>query len=155
MASQDGEPKFGFDSSATLLAAAAENGLSIADLMLENERCWRDTDEVSQRIDDIWSAMQDCVERGLRTDGVLPGKMSVLRRAPKMRRTLEEQGEPGPMDALDWVNAFAIAVNEENAAGGRVPRRAERFRIIGRSRGTPLAALLCRPRHAVAGRGAP
>ncbi len=120
VASQEGEAKFDFDSGVTLLAVAAENGLSIADLMLENECHWRDADEVTQRIDDIWSAMQDCVERGLRTDGVLPGKMSVLRRAPKMRRALEERGEPAPLDTLDWVNAFAIAVNEENAAGGRV-----------------------------------
>ena len=118
--SQDGDPKHAYDSAETLLAAANSNGLSIADLVFENECQWRSAAEVSQRIDDIWSAMQACIERGLQTDGVLPGKMSVLRRAPKLRRALEEQVEPTALDALDWVNAFAIAVNEENAAGGRV-----------------------------------
>ena len=119
-ASQDGEPKYTFDSGETLLAAAEANGLSITELVFENECQWRSAEDVTQRIDNIWSVMQACIERGLQTDGVLPGKMSVLRRAPKMRRALEEQVEPTALDALDWVNAFAIAVNEENAAGGRV-----------------------------------
>jgi len=119
-ASQDGEPKYVFDSGESLLAAAEDNGLSIAELVFENECQWRGAEDVTQRIDNIWSVMQACIERGLQTDGVLPGKMSVLRRAPKMRRALEEQVEPTALDALDWVNAFAIAVNEENAAGGRV-----------------------------------
>ena len=119
-ASNDGEPKYTFDSGETLLAAAEGDGLSIAELVFENECQWRGAEDVTQRIDDIWSAMQACIERGLQTDGVLPGKMSVLRRAPKLRRALEEQVEPTALDALDWVNAFAIAVNEENAAGGRV-----------------------------------
>ena len=119
-ASNDGEPKYTFDSGETLLAAAEGDGLSIAELVFENECQWRGAEDVTQRIDDIWSVMQACIERGLQTDGVLPGKMSVLRRAPKMRRALEAQVEPTALDALDWVNAFAIAVNEENAAGGRV-----------------------------------
>jgi L-serine dehydratase len=119
-ASQDGEPKYPFDSGESLLAVADGNGLSIADLVFENECQWRSAEDVSQRIDAIWSVMQACIERGLHTDGVLPGKMSVLRRAPKLRRALEERKEPTALDALDWVNAFAIAVNEENAAGGRV-----------------------------------
>jgi L-serine dehydratase len=119
-ATQDGEPMYTFDSGETLLAAAEVDGLSIAELVFENECQWRAAEDVSQRIDDIWSVMQACIERGLQTDGVLPGKMSVLRRAPKLRRALEAQVEPTPLDALDWVNAFAIAVNEENAAGGRV-----------------------------------
>ena len=119
-ASQNGEPKYAFDSGETLLAAAESNGFSIAELVFENECQWRDAEDVTQCIDNIWSVMQACIERGLQTDGVLPGKMSVLRRAPKLRRALEEQVEPTALDALDWVNAFAIAVNEENAAGGRV-----------------------------------
>ena len=64
--------------------------------------------------------MRACIERGLVVDGVLPGKMSVVRRAPKLNRRLSERGELSAFDAMDWVNAFAIAVNEENAAGGRV-----------------------------------
>ena len=119
-ASQQGEPKFSFDNSESLLAIAEENQLSIADLVSENECQWRGVEDVSQRIDAIWSVMQACIERGLQTEGVLPGPMSVLRRAPKLRRALEEREEPTALDALDWINAFAIAVNEENAAGGRV-----------------------------------
>jgi len=118
--SQDGEPKYRFDSGETLLATAEKAGLSIAELILENEQQWRSTEEVMQRMDDIWSTMQACIERGLQTDGVLPGKMSVLRRASKLCRSLEARAVPTALDALDWVNAFAIAVNEENAAGGRV-----------------------------------
>jgi len=118
--SQEGTAKYSFDSGDSLLAVADEAGLSIAELIFENEKQWCDADEVSRRIDDIWAAMQACIERGLQTDGVLPGKMSVLRRAAKLRRTLEARSEPSALDALDWVNAYAIAVNEENAAGGRV-----------------------------------
>ncbi len=116
----DGEPIFSFNSGDSLLAAADEAGLSIAELVLQNEQQWRSATEVNQAMDDIWAAMEACIERGLRTDGVLPGKMSVLRRASKLRRTLESRAEPTALDALDWVNAYAIAVNEENAAGGRV-----------------------------------
>ncbi len=117
---QEGDPPLPFVSSESLLAAAADNDLTIAELVLGNEVYWHGAEEVDRRIDDLWQAMRDCVERGLRTDGVLPGKMSVLRRAPKLRRSLEKRSEPGALDALEWVNAFAIAVNEENAAGGRV-----------------------------------
>lgn len=118
--SQDGAPKYSFNSGDSLLATAKEAGLSIAELILENEKQWRGEDEVVQRIDAIWAAMQACIEKGLNTDGVLPGKMSVLRRAAKIRRRLEARTEPSALDALDWVNSYAIAVNEENAAGGRV-----------------------------------
>jgi L-serine dehydratase len=87
---------------------------------MQNELQWRSHEEVHQRITDIWQAMRDCIERGLRTEGVLPGKMSVLRRAPKLHRSLSKRREPTAFDAMEWVNAFAIAVNEENASGGRV-----------------------------------
>lgn len=117
---QDGEPLFVFDSGASLLAAAETAGLSIAELILQNELQWRSAADVTQRMNDIWSAMQACITRGLQTDGVLPGRMAVLRRAAKLRRILEARTVPTALDALDWVNAFAIAVNEENAAGGRV-----------------------------------
>ena len=71
-------------------------------------------------IDAIWKAMDACIDRGLRTGGVLPGSMAVLRRAPKLYRALSERGAPQALDAMEWVNTWAIAVNEENAAGGRV-----------------------------------
>jgi L-serine dehydratase len=118
--SQQGEPKHYFDSGDSLLAAAAAADMTIAELIFENETLWRSSDEVRAQIDKLWAAMKLCIERGLQTDGVLPGKMSVLRRAAKLRRNLEARSEGSAMDTLDWVNAYAIAVNEENAAGGRV-----------------------------------
>ena len=104
----------------SLLELAANKDLSIAELVYQNESHWRDADEIEQRRTAMWEAMQACVERGLNRDGVLPGRMSVVRRAPKIRRRLETRGEVTALDAMDWVNAFAIAVNEENASGGRV-----------------------------------
>ncbi|MCH7821808.1 MAG: L-serine ammonia-lyase [Proteobacteria bacterium] len=120
VASQEGEPPYAFDSAESLLSLAEENKLGIAELMFENECGWRDAEDVTRRIDDLWIAMQACIDRGLHADGVLPGKMAVLRRAAKIRRTLEDRDEPSALDALDWVNAYAIAVNEESAVGGRV-----------------------------------
>jgi len=117
---QEGEPPYPFSTSHSLLETAAANDLTIAELVLKNEMQWRSQEEVHQRIANIWQAMRDCVERGLRTDGVLPGKMSVLRRAAKLQRTLSKHGDVKAIDAMEWVNAFAIAVNEENASGGRV-----------------------------------
>ena len=117
---QEGEPPLPFNSSASLLKRAEDNGLTIAELMYRNETFWRPAEEVDQRIDAICQAMRDCVARGLRTEGVLPGKMSVLRRAAKLHRRLLKVAEPSPLQALDWVNTYAIAVNEENASGGRV-----------------------------------
>lgn len=117
---QEGEPLLAFVTSESLLETAAVQNLTIAELVLQNEMHWRSRDEVHARIAVLWQAMRDCIERGLHTEGVLPGKMSVLRRAPKLRRSLSARGEPTGFDALEWVNAFAIAVNEENAAGGRV-----------------------------------
>jgi L-serine dehydratase len=117
---QQGEPPLPFKTSESLLKCAAENGLTIAELMYRNETYWRTAEEVDLRMDSICQAMRDCVARGLRTEGVLPGKMSVLRRASKLHKRLLKVGEPSPLQALDWVNTYAIAVNEENAAGGRV-----------------------------------
>ena len=95
-------------------------GCRYLQLVMENERTWRSEEEVLQKLDDIWEAMQSCVDRGLKTDGVLPGRMSVTRRAPKLYRAMQKAGDQQGRDTLDWVNAYAIAVNEENAAGGRV-----------------------------------
>jgi len=119
-ASQEGEPLHFFDSGDALLKVAAKHGLSIAELIYQNERQWRDADEIDRRLSELWAAMRSCIERGLRSDGVLPGNLAVLRRAAKLHRRLTERGEPSGLDAMEWVNAFAIAVNEENAAGGRV-----------------------------------
>jgi L-serine dehydratase len=117
---QEGEPPLPFTTSASLLKRAEENNLTIAELMYRNETFWRPAEEVDRRIDALCQAMRDCVARGLRTEGVLPGKMAVLRRAAKLHRRLQSVAEPSPLQALDWVNAYAIAVNEENASGGRV-----------------------------------
>ena len=116
----EGEPEFAFGSAAELLSVAAANDLSIAGLVRRNECCWRTAAEVDRQLDAIWQAMEACIERGLCKDGILPGKLGVVRRAPKLQRRLAARDEPSALDALDWVNAFAIAVNEENAAGGRV-----------------------------------
>ena len=117
---QVGEPPLPYNSGESLLHCAADNELTIAELIYRNETSWRSADEVEARIQSLCQAMRDCVARGLRTEGVLPGKLSVLRRAAKMSRKLSEQGERSPVHAMGWVNAYAIAVNEENAAGGRV-----------------------------------
>jgi len=119
-ASRAGEPRIAFTTSESLLEAAADNNLSIADLVMRNETAWLSEAEVDAGLDRIWSAMQSCIDRGLRTDGILPGSLSVSRRAPKLRRALSKKGEQSAIDAMEWVNAWAIAVNEENAAGGRV-----------------------------------
>ena len=118
--SQSGEPLHVFESSQSLLQLCIDNDCSIAELLLENEMQWRDKAEVERRIDEIWAAMKSCIERGLRTEGVLPGAMAVTRRAPKLRKRLEARDKASPFDAMEWVNAYAIAVNEENASGGRV-----------------------------------
>ena len=118
--SQEGAPPHPYKTSATLLQRAADNNLSIAELVYINETSWRPAAEVDQRIAMICQAMRDCVARGLRTEGVLPGKMSVLRRAHKLSKRLSSRTVAAPLQAMEWVNAYAIAVNEENAAGGRV-----------------------------------
>ena len=117
---QDGEPRYPFSTAAELLQQAADSGLSIAELMLHNELSWRDASEVQHRLTEIWEAMKACVERGLQTEGPLPGRMGMVRRAPKLYRAMLATGDESGRDTMDWVNAYAIAVNEENACGGRV-----------------------------------
>lgn len=117
---QEGEPPYPFTNAAELLELADTNNLTIAELMYQNERHWRSESDIRERIDAIWAAMRSCVQRGLTTEGVLPGKMSVVRRAPRLHKSLSERGDRGGLDTMDWINAYAIAVNEENAAGGRV-----------------------------------
>ncbi|GIX33880.1 MAG: L-serine dehydratase [Lysobacterales bacterium] len=112
-----------FRSAEELLSLCEREGMSIAALMRANERVWRSDAEIDAGLDRIWQAMQDCVARGIRSEGVLPGGLKVRRRAPLMYRELlarPERGLSDPLTILDWVNLYALAVNEENAAGGRV-----------------------------------
>ncbi|CAM3528893.1 L-serine ammonia-lyase [Paracidovorax anthurii] len=111
-----------FDDAAQLLRLADAGGQGIAGVMRRNERHWRTDAEIDAGLLAIWRAMQDCVERGCRTEGILPGGFKVRRRAAALARRLGDF-DPRPADplrVLDWVNLWALAVNEENAAGGRV-----------------------------------
>ncbi|MBL8318218.1 MAG: L-serine ammonia-lyase [Burkholderiaceae bacterium] len=112
-----------FRSGDELLALTRALGCSIAELMRRNERHWRPDTEIDARLQHIWQVMQACVARGLKTEGVLPGGFKVRRRAPDLHRALTANPEAAlrdPLQVLDWVNLYALAVNEENAAGGRV-----------------------------------
>jgi len=112
-----------FSSGDELIAQANAHGLSIATLMLENEKVWRSEDEIREGLRELWAAMQSCVARGIRQTGTLPGGLHVTRRAPALHAELSSKPEAGmrdPLTVLDWVNLYALAVNEENAAGGRV-----------------------------------
>jgi L-serine dehydratase len=112
-----------FSTGDELLERCAEAGLSIAEVVLDNERAWHADADIRSGLMRIWQAMQDCVSRGLREDGVLPGGLKVARRAPALYRELLSKPEANlrdPLTILDWVNLYALAVNEENAAGGRV-----------------------------------
>ena len=114
------EPPYPFTSGAEMLAKCRENGLELYELVLANERTWRSEDEVRVGLLSLWKVMQQCVERGFHQTGHLPGVLKVRRRAPKMYRVLTEGKGSSALEVMDWVNAFALAVNEENAAGGRV-----------------------------------
>ena len=106
-----------------LLEQTRRHRCSIAELMRANERFWRDDAEIDAGLARIWQVMQDCVARGCRTEGVLPGGFKVRRRAPDLHRHLLSRAEAAvgdPLLVMDWVNLYAMAVNEENAAGGRV-----------------------------------
>ncbi len=109
-----------FDSAEELLDKARANGLDLHELVLANESAFRDAAATRAALLHIWSVMQACIERGFESQGLLPGVLKVRRRAPKLHRQLTEAGSASPMAAMDWVNAFALAVNEENAAGGRI-----------------------------------
>src|ERR1700730_17525480 len=114
------KPPFEFNSGLQLLEHGKARGLEIHELMLARERTWRSDAEVQAGLSRIWQVMQDCVRRGFNAQGLLPGVLGVRRRAPKLFRQLMSGDHHGPMHALDWVNACALAVNEENAAGGQV-----------------------------------
>jgi L-serine dehydratase len=109
-----------FTNGAELLEQANGAGLAIWELMLENESALRPREDVTNGVHRLWSVMSDCVNRGLSTEGILPGGLNVRRRAHRVMERIKARTAPDPLDAMDWVNAFAMAVNEENAAGGRV-----------------------------------
>ena len=117
------EQPYPFHSGDQLLALCEQHGMTIAQMMMENEKVWRTEADIRAGLLTIWKAMQGCVERGLRSPGTLPGGLKVTRRAPGMAAELRNQPEASlkdPLTILDWVNLYALAVNEENAAGGRV-----------------------------------
>jgi len=112
--------RYPFTSAEDLLRIGADTGLAIADIVMANELSFRPEAETLARIDAIWAAMDGCIERGLRTGGVLPGGLKVRRRAADMYARLSSVPGEAHLAALDWLNVWALAVNEENAAGGRV-----------------------------------
>ena len=103
-----------------LLARCAESGLPISGVMLANEQAWRTEDEIRSGLLDLWQVMQECVDNGCRSEGVLPGGLKVPRRAPRLARQLRAEHAGDPLAAMDWVTLYALAVNEENASGGRI-----------------------------------
>ena len=111
-----------FTTGEELLARARSSGLPISGIMLENEKALgRTAEQVRAGLADLWQVMRACVERGCGTDGMLPGGLKIPRRAPRLFRQLTcERNGDDPLRAMDWVTLYALAVNEENAAGGRV-----------------------------------
>ncbi|WP_327437700.1 L-serine ammonia-lyase [Pseudomonas donghuensis] len=115
---------YDFDSAAELLALCKQHQLRVSQVMMANELAWREEAEVRSGLLKLWGAMRECVDNGLRNEGILPGGLKVKRRAAKLHRSLQELGKPNvigsTLSAMEWVNLFALAVNEENAAGGRM-----------------------------------
>jgi L-serine dehydratase len=110
-----------FETAEDLLERCATTGAGIAELVLANETVTRDEAEVRARLTEIWRVMRECIDAGCRTDGTLPGGLRVQRRAAALYRRMIAHGAPGdPARAMDWLNLAAMAVNEQNAAGGRI-----------------------------------
>jgi len=109
-----------FTNATELFKEATDNHLSISTIMMNNEKCLNNETTIRKNLLNLWQAMQDCVDRGIKTEGILPGGLKVTRRAPALYRTLTVEKNSDPLVAMDWVNLFALAVNEENAAGSRV-----------------------------------
>ncbi|MEN2396366.1 L-serine ammonia-lyase [Pseudomonas halotolerans] len=118
------ELPYDFSSAEELLHLCRTHNLRVAELMMANEKIWRSEEEIRSGLMKLWRAMQDCVEQGLKHEGILPGGLNVRRRAAKLHRSLQELNKPNvigsTLSAMEWVNLFALAVNEENAAGGRM-----------------------------------
>lgn len=114
---------FGFKSGAELLQLCKTHNMSIADVQKKNEKIWRSEEDINQRLDYIWQVMKQCIDRGCQQTGFLPGPLKVARRAPHIYKDLMAKPQlslKDPLSILDWVNLYALAVNEENAAGSRV-----------------------------------
>ncbi|MGE4533121.1 L-serine ammonia-lyase [Halomonas sp.] len=116
---------YDFQTGDEMLRMCRESGLRIGELMLENEKAWRGEEEIRKGLCEIWQAMKACVEKGLEAEGVLPGGLNVRRRARSLHQRLLDSRDDDSliattMSAMDWVNLYALAVNEENAAGGRM-----------------------------------
>ncbi|MUH71908.1 L-serine ammonia-lyase [Psychrosphaera haliotis] len=109
-----------FSTGADLLAMCQQDGLSIPGLMMANEKVWLDEKVVRKQLVELWHVMEACIDRGIRTEGILPGGLKVKRRAPALHRKLSSEQSSDPLTVMDWVNLFALSVNEENADGGRV-----------------------------------
>ncbi len=110
-----------FTTADELLAICRREGKSISDVMLANELVWRSEAELRESLLKLWAVMRECVDNGCAAEGILPGGLKVRRRAPSLFRTLTaDTGVTDPLRAMEWVNLFALAVNEENAAGGRI-----------------------------------
>ncbi|EIP3647486.1 TPA: L-serine ammonia-lyase II [Escherichia coli] len=116
------EVPYPYSSAADLQKHCQETGLSLSGLMMKNELALHSKEELEQHLANVWEVMRGGIERGISTEGVLPGKLRVPRRAAALRRMLVSQDKTttDPMAVVDWINMFALAVNEENAAGGRV-----------------------------------
>ncbi|MGX9523047.1 L-serine ammonia-lyase [Vibrio mediterranei] len=116
------EVKFPFSSADEMLAQADKNAMSLGGMILKNEQAFQDMDIINQRVEQIWCVMTRCMERGFETEGILEGGLNVTRRAPNLLKKLEANAvvENDPMEIMDWINLFAFAVSEENAAGGQV-----------------------------------
>ncbi len=111
-----------FKSADEMLALAEKNGLSLGGMILQNEQAFRELDDINERAEQIWKVMSLCMQRGFDTEGILEGGLQVTRRAPNLLKKLEANAaiENDPMEIMDWINLFAFAVSEENAAGGQV-----------------------------------
>ena len=113
--------RYPFDNGIELLERCAQAELPISAVMMANETAWRPPEEIRAGLLQLWAVMQECVVNGIGHSGVLPGGLKVHRRAPELyRRLCAEQADPDPLQVMDWVNLYALAVNEENAAGGRI-----------------------------------
>jgi L-serine dehydratase len=109
-----------FSTGTELLEMCQRDGVSIPSLMMANERVWQSEDVVRAELVKLWNVMEACIDRGIRTEGILPGGLKVKRRAPALHRKLSSEQSADPLTVMDWVNLYALAVNEENADGGRV-----------------------------------
>lgn len=116
------EVPFPFKNADEMLKQAEDTGMSLGGMILKNESAFQDADAIAEKADQIWRVMSRCMERGFETEGILDGGLNVIRRAPNLLKKLEANAavENDPMEIMDWINLFAFAVSEENAAGGQV-----------------------------------